>query len=160
MVKTKYNTNKKKKEKIGKYNKAYTSGSLGSTFKPELINKLSSYCSLIGVDRTTYISEVLNKEMEGLILTNDFITLEEPFYFNWYELEEKRIVKATTEKPFHDINNYVVVKKVANNLDLFNKELKFYCYENNPNLHRGVFIYPKPVFQESTLNFKEGFTVS
>ena len=27
MVKTKYNTNKKKKEKIGKYNKAYISGS-------------------------------------------------------------------------------------------------------------------------------------
>ena len=75
MVKTKYNANKKKKEKIGKYNKAYTSGSLGSTFKPELINKLSSYCSLIGVDRTKYISEVLEKELNGLILTNDFITL-------------------------------------------------------------------------------------
>lgn len=93
--------------------------------------------------------------MEGLILTNDFITLEKPFYFNWQELQEKRIVKATTEKPFHDINNYTVVKKVPNNLDLFNKELKSYCYENNPNHHRGVFIYPKPVLQETTLKIKE-----
>lgn len=66
MVKTKYNTNKKKKEKIGKYNKVYVPSSLGSTFKPELINKLSSYCSLIGVDRTTYISEVLNKNWKDL----------------------------------------------------------------------------------------------
>ena len=49
MVKTKYNTNKKKKEKIGKYNKAYISGSLGSTFRPELINKLSSFWPLFNI---------------------------------------------------------------------------------------------------------------
>ena len=154
MVKTKYNTNKKKKEKVGKYKKAYSSGSLGSTFKPELINSLSSYCSLIDIDRTKYISEVLSKELEGLILTNDFITLEEPFYFNWIELKEKRIVKASVEKPINDLTNYIVVKKVPNNLDLFNKELRTYCYENNPDVHRGLFIYPVPVFEESTLIFK------
>lgn len=154
MVKTKYNANKKKKEKIGKYKKVYSSGSLGSTFKPELINKLSSYCSLIGVDRTTYISEILNKELEGLILTNDFIAIEEPFYFNWQELKEKRVVKASIEKPIHDLSNYGVIKKIPNNLDLFNKELETYCYENNPNIHRGLFIYPVPVFQESTFNLE------
>lgn len=155
MVKTKYNSNKKKKEKIGKYNKAYTSGSLGSTFKPDLINKLSAYCSLIGVDRTKYISEVLEKELKGLILTNDFITLEKPFYFNWQELEEKEIVEATSEKPIQHLEKYVVVKKVSNNLDLFNTEINSYCFEDSFNTHRGLFIYPKPVFEESTLNFKD-----
>ena len=154
MVKTKYNTNKKKKEKIGKYKKVYVPSSLGSSYDPELINKLSSYCSLIGIDRTKYISGVLAKELEGLIVTNDFITLEEPFYFNWPELKEKRIVKAT-EKPIQDINNYAVVKKVANNLDTFNKEFRTYCYENNKNIHRGLFIYPVPVFEESTLTLEE-----
>lgn len=155
MVKTKYNTNKKKKEKIGKYNKAYSPSSLGSTFRPELINKLSSYCSLIGMDRTKYISEVLFKELEGLILTNDFITLEEPFYFNWQELEEKGIVKAATEEPVQDLEKCYLVKKIANNFDVFEQELRTYCFKKNPNLHRGIYFYPKPVFYESTLEFKE-----
>lgn len=154
MVKTKFNTNKKKKEKIGKYKKVYVPSSLGSSYNPELVNKLSSYCSLIGIDRTKFISEVLSERLEGLIVTNDFITLEEPFYFNWQELKEERIVKATAEKPIQDLNNYAVVKKVPNNLDLFNKELKSYCYENNKNMHRGLFIYPVPVFEESTLTLE------
>jgi len=155
MVKTKYNSNKKKKEKIGKYNKAYTSGSLGSTFRPELINKLSSYCSLIGIDRTKFISEVLSKELEGLILTKEFIPLEEPFYFNWPELEEKGIVTATTEEPIQDLDKCYLVKKVPNNFDSFNKEFRTYCYKKNINIHRGIYFYPKPVFFRSSYDFKE-----
>lgn len=155
MVKTKYNTNKKKKEKIGKYKKVYVPSSLGSSYNPELVNKLSSYCSLIGIDRTKFISEVLSERLEGLIVTNDFITLEKPFYINWQELEEKRIVKATVEKPIQDLEETVVVKKVPNNLDLFNEDFSSYCYEDNSKLHRGLFIYPKPVFIESTLTLKE-----
>ena len=155
MVKTKYNSNKKKKEKIGKYNKAYTSGSLGSTFKPELINKLSSYCSLIGIDRTKFISEVLSKELEGLILTKEFIPLVEPFYFNWPELEEKGIVTATTEEPIQDLDKCYLVKKVPNNFDSFNKEFRTYCYKKNINIHRGIYFYPKPVFFRSSYDFKE-----
>ena len=155
MVKTKFNTNKKKKEKIGKYNKAYSSGSLGSTFRPELINSLSSYCSLIGIDRTKYISEVLSKELEGLILTKDFIPLEEPFYFNWPELEEKGIVKATTEEPIQDLDKCYLVKKVPNNFDSFNKDFRTYCFKNNVNVHRGIYFYPKPVFYASSYDFKE-----
>ena len=155
MVKTKYNSNKKKKEKIGKYNKAYTSGSLGSTFRPELINSLSSYCSLIGIDRTKFISEVLSKELEGLILTKEFIPLEEPFYFNWPELEEKGIVTATTEEPIQDLDKCYLVKKVPNNFDSFNKEFRTYCYKKNINIHRGIYFYPKPVFFRSSYDFKE-----
>lgn len=155
MVKTKYNADKKKKEKIGKYNKVYSSGSLGSTFRPELINKLSSYCSLIGIDRTKYISEVLNKELEGLILTKDFITLEKPFYFNWHELEEKGIVTATTEEPIQDLDKCYLVKKVPNNFDSFNKEFRTYCFKDNVQLHRGIYFYPKPVFYRSSYDFKE-----
>ena len=155
MVKTKYNADKKKKEKIGKYNKVYSSGSLGSTFRPELINKLSSYCSLIGIDRTKYISEVLNKELEGLILTKDFITLEKPFYFNWPELEEKGIVTATTEEPIQDLDKCYLVKKVPNNFDSFNKEFRTYCFKDNVQLHRGIYFYPKPVFYRSSYDFKE-----
>lgn len=62
-------------------------------------------------------------------------------------MKEKRIVKATAEKPIQDLNNYAVVKKVSNNLDLFDKELKSYCYEHNKNMHRGIFIYPVPVLK-------------
>ena len=155
MVKTEYNSNKKKKEKIGKYNKVYVPSSLGSTFKPELINSLSSYCSLIGIDRTKYISEVLSKELEGLILTNDFITLEEPFYFNWQEMEEKGIVKATTEEPIQDLDKCYLVKKVPNNFDSFNNEAKTYCFKSNKDLHRGIYFYPKPVFYKSSFDFRE-----
>ena len=155
MVKTKYNTNKKKKEKIGKYNKAYISGSLGSTFRPELINKLSSYCSLIGIDRTKYISEVLSEKLEGLILTKDFIEIPKPFYFNWPELEEKGIVKATTEEPIQDLDKCYLVKKVPNNFDSFNKEFKTYCFKDNEKLHRGIYFYPKPVFYASSFDFRE-----
>lgn len=155
MVKTKYNTNRKKKEKIGKYNKVYSSGSLGSTFRPELINSLSSYCSLIGIDRTKYISEVLSKELEGLILTKEFIEIPKPFYFNWQELEEKGIVKATTEEPIQDLDKCYLVKKVPNNFDSFNKEFRTYCFKDNIQLHRGIYFYPKPVFFRSSYNFKE-----
>lgn len=151
MVKTKFNA----KEKIGKYKKVYVPSSLGSTFKPELVNNLSSYCSLIGIDRTKFISEVLSEKLAGLILTKDFITLEEPFYFNWQELEEKGIVKATTEEPIQDLDKCYLVKKVPNNFDSFSNGAKTYCFKNNKDLHRGIYFYPKPVFYKSSYTFRE-----
>ena len=92
--------------------------------------------------------------MEGKILFNDFLTLEKPLYFNWEELKDNGIIKATIEKPIHDLKKFIVVKKIPINLDLFNNEINSYCYENSFKLHKGLFIYPKLVFTESTLTLK------
>ena len=142
MVKTKYNSNKKKKEKIGKYNKAYTSGSLGSTFRPELINSLSSYCELIGVDRTKLVSSLIAEALEGRILTNTFIDLDRPYYFDFYKLIHEGIAEATTEKPVIEPEKIFILKKVPNNLDVKNIKYGTYSFnENKPSFHKGIYYY-------------------
>lgn len=146
-------------EKIGKYNKATEPTSFGR-FEAELVNKVSLYCTNSGINRTDFITNLIERELEGKLLTNDFIELKKPLYIHRAGLISKlyrkrdrksrlstidptKTAKATDVKP-DDLNEYLynyVIKKVPNNLDVFSKEYGKYCYNNNPNLHKGIYLY-------------------
>ena len=151
-------------EKIGKYNKATEPTSFGR-FEAELVNKVSLYCTNSGINRTDFITNLIERELEGKLLTNDFIELKKPLYIHRTGLISKlyrkkrnrksrlstidptKTAKATDVKP-DDLNEYLytyVIKKVPNNLDVFSKEYGKYCYNNNPNLHKGIYLYKEMV---------------
>lgn len=131
-------------DKIGKY-KRVEAGSKKSfgNFEADLVNKVSSYCTLIDMDRTKYITNLIEKDLENKVLANDFMVLEHYFYFNWEELLENKTVKASTVKPIHNLRDYYVLKKISNNLDKFSAEYNSFCYGNNPANHRGFYFLPR-----------------
>ena len=127
---------------INKYKKVTKPSSIGSSFNPELVNKLNNYSKLIGVNRTKLVSSLITKELEGKVLNNVFINLDEPYYFNFDKLINEGTVEATLEKPTINIENMYILKKVPNNLDKINEKYKTYSFkENNPNFHRGLYYY-------------------
>ena len=65
------------------------------SYNPELVNKLNDYSKLIEIDRTKLISSLTTKELEGKVLNNDFINLNELYYFNFDKLINEGTVKAT-----------------------------------------------------------------
>lgn len=127
---------KAKPKKIGKYDYVEKPTNLGS-FEPELINKLSTYCTLIETDRTKYIAELLERELEGLTLNNNFLTLDKTYYFNYKELFSEYSTKAIIELPLADLEDYAKLIIIPNNLDKFNNDFKSYCYERN-GTHLGI----------------------
>lgn len=134
------------------YKKATTKTGIGSTYKPELVNKLNRYCSLAGINRIQFVSDLIEKELSNKILDNNFIELEEPYYSileeNYFNFGSKiNPVKNFNELDLYDeyeedLTRYVYLfKKISNNLDVWSNEYNTYCYNNNPNLHKGVYIY-------------------
>ena len=67
---------------VKEYKKVTEPSSIGSSYNPELVNKLNNYSNLIGIDRTKLVSSLITKELEGKVLNNDFIDLDELYYFN------------------------------------------------------------------------------
>lgn len=108
---------------------------------PSLNEKLVNYCKLIGVKKIDLLENLINKELEGKVLTKGFIVPERTFYFNMEKLLEEGTVKATANKPSTDFKSYYTVKKIPNNLDSKNEELKTYCYNDTEYLHKGIYIH-------------------
>ena len=109
-------------------------------------NKLIDY--LILTDRATgrnnLISELIERELDGKVLDNWIIDLyQNPYYFNVTELLENKKVIATKKEPLSNLDEIFVVRRLPNNLDEFNKELKTYCFGNNKHIHAGYYILPK-----------------
>ena len=61
---------------VKKYKRVNKSSSIGSTYEPDLVNKLNDYSKLMGVDRTKIVSSLIAEALAGRILTNDFIALD------------------------------------------------------------------------------------
>lgn len=128
-----------------------TETGIGSTYEPELVNKLNRYCNLSGVNRIKFVTDLIEKELSTKVLFNDFIELEEPYYC----MLETDIVfgsKINPVRDFHeldlydeydeDLTEYVyLIKRISNNLDVWSNEYNTYCYNNNPDLHKGVYIF-------------------
>lgn len=104
-----------------------------------LNEKLNNYCGVTGSKKTEVVNTLLNDFFKNKILTNDYITINKPFYFNKNDLIKNRFVNATTDKPIKDLINNNLVNKIPNNLDTFNNDFKSYCYEDNLNKHRGLY---------------------
>ena len=118
----------------------------------ELIEKTKVYKKLTGTSTVGLIEELLTDFFKDSLLTNDFLELEEPFYFinNPYFYEDE-IIKAALDSPIGAVIEGVkiepeevyIVNKVPNNLDSFSKEHNKFCFSNNPNRHKGIYIHHK-----------------
>lgn len=127
---------------VKEYKRVTKPSSIGSTYEPDLVNKLSDYSKLIGIDRTKIVSSLIAEALEGRILTNDFIALDRPYYFDFKKLIHEGTVEATTEKPVIEPERIFILKKVPNNLDVKNKKYGTYSYsEDRPSYHKGIYYY-------------------
>ena len=109
----------------------------------ELNEKILQYSNLIGLSKVDLIEELFYKEIEGKILTNTSFILEEVFYIDFKELLDKGEVKATKKRPNKNLNNISIIKRIVNNLDVFDKEKRTFCYNGVAEEHLGVYSYNK-----------------
>ena len=108
--------------------------------KRELVEKANLYKELTGTSRVKLVESLLTDFFKDKILTNDFIELPKPYYFNLPELVANNYVKATSDKPIKELEYSYILFNVPNNLDSYNAEIGSYCFEDNPDLHRGYYI--------------------
>lgn len=127
---------------VKEYKRVTKPSSIGSTYEPELVNRLSDYSKLIGIDRTKIVSSLIAEALEGRILTNDYIALDRPYYFDFKKLIHEGTAEATAEKPVIEPERIFILKKVPNNLDRINKKYGTYSYsEDKPNFHKGIYYH-------------------
>ena len=122
--------------------------------KPELKNKLNNYIQTINKARKEakpketntsqklIINELLETFFKNKIVSNDYIKLDKPFYFNKNDLIKNKNVSCITNKPNQQFNNYITVSRIPNNLDTFNKKFNSYCFNNTYKYHKGILLYP------------------
>lgn len=129
-------------------------GSFTKKEDKELLIQLDNYLDLINKNRTSnkisrlnFFSNAIKLELEGKVLTNDYITLDNPFYFDMEELKEKGVVKAKSKSSIYNAENYYRVFKVPNNLDVFNPEFRTYC-SDVPSVHKGIYIHFQVKFKD------------
>ena len=124
---------------------------------PSLNKKLVEYAKLIGVKKIDLLEELISKELSGKVLDNSFIVPKKPFYFNFNELLAKGTVEASTKKPSSDLYNQIIIKQIPNNFDVFEEDLKSYCYDHNSKLHRGIinFSFKEDIKEEVEVGYDE-----
>ena len=115
-----------------------------------VINKFDKYISLINEHkgkndkaeaRTTLTMKLIKELLEDKVVSNDFIELDKPFYFDYDKLLKDHEVTAEPNPPISNIENCFKIVKVPNNFDSFNKDVVSYCYGDNVSSHRGITIY-------------------
>lgn len=122
--------------------------------KPDLLIKLNNYIQTINKARKKekrkgnntsqklIINELLETFFKNKIVSNDYIKLDKPFYFNKNDLIKNKNVSCITNKPNQQFNNYITVSRIPNNLDTFNKKFNSYCFNNTYKYHKGILLYP------------------
>lgn len=125
--------------------------------EPEFNEKLVEYANLIGMAKTDLLEELFYKEISDKVLNNDFIAIEEPYYIDFIELQEKGTVKATKKRPTTNLNRVAIVKRIVNNLDVPDKELRTYCFNKNPEEHLGIYSYNRLDLNEVKVNDSQVF---
>ena len=125
----------------------------------ELHKKLNSYLKLINKEREgnkikqpDVVNKLLDDFFEGKVLTNTFIELDQPFYFNMNTLTKQKYVEATEIQPIKDLSNVAILHKIPVNLDEFNKEHGTYCFNGNPELHRGIYTLHTCIIDETIIS--------
>ena len=120
--------------------------------EPELNERIVNYSKLIGISKTDLIEELFNKEIEDKVLTNDFINISEIYYFNMIDLQKNKEVKTSKVKPTTNLNDVFIVKKVPNNLDVFNKAKRTFCYNGVAEKHLGIYSYNRMIINPVKAN--------
>lgn len=106
---------------------------------PELKDKVNKFCSIKGNTKNKLINDLLTEFFNNKIVSNDYITLDKPLYFNMEDLLNNKSVICTTTKPTSKFNEYMKIINVPNNLDQYNKKYNSYCYDA-PGHHKGILI--------------------
>ena len=106
---------------------------------PELKDKVNKYCSVKGNTKNKLFNDLLQDFFNNKIVSNDYIKLDKPLYFNIQDLLNNKCVIATTEKPTSKFNEYIKIVNVPNNLDKYNTKYNSYCYDA-PGQHKGILI--------------------
>lgn len=115
----------------------------------ELRDKLNLYLEIKNKDKKhnepkikqpDIINRLLSDFLKDKVLTNTFIEVDEPYYFNLSELHKKGKVTADKELITNNADEIAVInKKIPNNLDKFSEEYNTFCYGNTPGLHKGIY---------------------
>jgi hypothetical protein len=125
-------------------------------FKPSLMAKVEDYIDVVNANKesserklskASFFNNVVADYFEGKVLTNDFIELDRPFYFNYKELKEKGVIEASSEVPIHDLDTSFIVKAVPNNLDVWNAEEETYS-SGSSNVHKGLYVFYLVILNE------------
>lgn len=120
----------------------YKNSGVNLKFDDELDLKLKQYIYLNDnkPNRQNYISDLIEKDLNGLVLDNTFIKLDKQYMFNRNELKENGKAIATT-KPFLELEEAIIITEVPNNLDEYDKEQRSYCYNGYKSIHTGYYIF-------------------
>lgn len=120
--------------------------------EPEFNEKLVNYANLVGLSKIELIEELFNKEVEDKVLTSDFINIGSVYYFDFIELQKNKKVKATKEPDSTALSSTVIVKKIPNNLDVFDKTERTFCFNGVAEEHKGIYSYNKIVLNHAKFN--------
>lgn len=148
----------KDKPNINKYVKVTKPTSLGK-IDPDIVNKVNLYCSLTGMKRTEFITNLIIKELNDKVLDNSTMLLNELWYFNLNDLLKKKKIEATTETPISDFKNQMVIFRISNNLDKWNNIIN--SYATDITKHRGImpFILPAKIREDKLEGIKLYFII-
>ena len=120
----------------------YKNSGVNLKFDDELDLKLKQYIYLNDnkPNRQNYIIDLIEKDLKGLVLDNTFIKLDKQYMFNRNELKENKKAIATT-KPFSELDEAIIIIEIPNNLDIFDKKERSYCYNGDKSVHAGYYIF-------------------
>lgn len=106
-----------------------------------LVDKSKRYKELTGTTTVELVEKLLEEFFKKVKLTNDYINIDEIYYFNFKKLLKYGEVKATKNKLSEDLKETYIVKKIPNNLDKFDKNNNTFCYNEIPEKHLGIYSY-------------------
>lgn len=126
--------------------------SINLRFNPIYKEKIDTYTNLLKennikkdnklIKAPDILNNIFDDFFKDKILTNDYIPLKEPLYFDLETLIKERNIKATNEKPISNLGKKAKIIKIPNNLDKFNKNYGF-CFKEKNN-HLGIKPYMIP----------------
>lgn len=106
---------------------------------PDLKEQIKRHCKLSKTSENEFIESLIKNYFNNKVVSNDFIKLDRPFYFNINDLINNNSVVCSLEKPTKELKNYYIIDKVINNLDKYEPKLKTFCNGGNYE-HKGIII--------------------
>jgi len=112
-----------------------------------LVNDVEAYVEEVNkhrpkgskISKIELIRNFFTELLADKVLTNDYIDLGTSYYYNLEDLRTNSEIIASTEfisEPEHQVK----IEKIPNNLDSWSIEKNTYCYNNNPEEHKGINI--------------------
>lgn len=112
-----------------------------------LVKKTKLYKELTGTSTVELVEKLLTEFFNEIKLNNEYIYIDEIYYFNFEKLLIDKEVKATKNKLSEDLKKTYIIKKIPNNLDEFDKLHTTFCYNGNPKKHLGIYSYNEFISQ-------------